>query len=150
MPDQDESQDQLEVSIRRNFGNDITVSRNLQQRVILTTADKALLRAKEFEEAIKSKHDLDFPAGVLLGIVTMYVTAEFHDALWLSKETWSALFLLVALACVVFIIKSLYRRFVTHRVMSAEQFVEQLMGSKDLNGSIGQTPQDSHQSNKNN
>lgn len=131
MDEQDESSQLRESSVRSNFANNITVSSNLKQNVIQITDDRALLRAKEFEQAIKRKTELGLPVGVLFGIITTYVTADFHDALWLTKEMWSVIFLLVALTSVGFIIKGVYWLVVKPRVKTAEQFVEKLKGSVD-------------------
>ena len=68
MPDAPNKQ-LLENSIRQNFGNDITVSANLKQEIILTTADKAHLLAGEFMKAIEAKHAVDFPLGLFLAMV---------------------------------------------------------------------------------
>jgi hypothetical protein len=134
MDEQDESSQLRESSVRSNFASNITVSSNLKQNVIQITDDRALLRAKEFEQAIKRKTELGLPVGVLIGIVTTYVTADFHDALGLTKEMWSVIFLLVALTSVGFIIKGIYWLVVKPRVKSAEQFVEKLKGSVDSSG----------------
>ena len=131
MPEQDESHNQLETYIRRQFGNDISVATNSKQKVIIISEDRLLLRAKEFERGIKSIHELGFPTGVFLGIVTTYVTADFHQALWLSKEMWSAIFLLVGLVSLGFIIRGVYRLLVHPSVKYAEQFVKQLSDPSD-------------------
>lgn len=131
MSEQDESSQLRETSIRRNFASNITVSSNLKQNIIQITDDRALLRAREYEQAIKRRNELGLPIGLLSGIVLSYVTADFHDALWLSKEMWSAIFLLIGLVCCILIIKGICWLFVTPNVNSAEQFVEQLKGSVD-------------------
>lgn len=120
---------ELETSIRFTYGNEITVSRNVRQNVIVVPEDRVLLRAREFDHAIRTRYDINFPVGLLVGIVTAFVTSDFHDALGLPKEVWQASFLLAALLCLIPIIKSAYR-FFTEPSPSPEQFVAQLRGSE--------------------
>jgi hypothetical protein len=132
MPDQSGPPPELDVSIRREFGNDVIISRNLRQRAILIPSDRALLRAREFEAAKSSVCALGFPAGVLIGIITAMTTSDFHDTFGISKDIWLMIFLVVAGICVFPIVRGIYRIVRGSGTMSAEQFVEQLMGSSDL------------------
>ena len=122
-------QDQLETSIRKTFGNDVTVSTNFKQEVFATTGDKAARYLSEFKGAIEARHSWNFPAGTLVAIVTTYITADFRNALGFSAEWWSAIYFMIGALCLVWILKSFYKIWQTRGMRDIDRMVERLKGS---------------------
>ena len=79
---------------------------NLSQAVIVTTEDKLELCLNKHLKRAERKYAWVTPAGICLAILTTLVTTSFKDFV-LSANTWNALFILVGIASLVWLIVAL-------------------------------------------
>lgn len=85
----------------------LQVHRNTNQEVIQITDDKLRLILKNHLEKMEKRNDWVAPLGVLIAVLTVFVSATFKDALGLSAATWNALFILLAIAASGWLIRCL-------------------------------------------
>lgn len=99
----------LSVEIGDELSKNLTIHKNVKQEIIITTADKIKLVLINTREILTSQRDWWTPAGLLISFVTTLSTADFKDALGVSKQFWNALFVLLTIASAIWLIKSLYK-----------------------------------------
>lgn len=72
----------------------------------MVTDDRLRVRLLEFLKAHASRKDWIGPASVLISLVATLVTADFKDK-WLSKDSWTALFVFAAIAAGAWLVTTL-------------------------------------------
>jgi len=77
-----------------------------RQQYIVTTSDRLKLCLLENLKRAEKKHDWVAPFGVLLAIITSFVTATFRDA-FLPAKTWEGVFILLGVGSFVWLSISL-------------------------------------------
>jgi hypothetical protein len=85
------------------------VDSNITQQIILTTADKARLCLMEALDRLERRRAWIAPAGILATLVVVFPTTTFQDFLGFSKEYWRAIFSMVTLGALTWLIVCLYR-----------------------------------------
>ncbi len=81
---------------------------NVDQEIIVTTEDKIRLCLIEHLSKLEKKDSWITPFGILLTIIIIFPTTDFKDFLFLSADTWEAIFILSGLICIGWLIKSLW------------------------------------------
>jgi hypothetical protein len=99
----------LSIEIGDELSKNLTIHKNVKQEIIITTADKIKLVLISTREILRSQRDWWTPAGLLLSFIATLVTADFKDALTLTKEFWHAIFVILTIASSVWLIISLYK-----------------------------------------
>lgn len=80
---------------------------NISQEVIEITSDKLRILLKEHVENIENQRLWIAPASLLVTIVLVLCTTTFRDALTVKANVWEAAFIIGALLCLGWLIKSL-------------------------------------------
>lgn len=93
--------DPQQAKFQESFGKDLlqqsTVHLNVKQNVIITTEDKVRLCMSDHAERLARRWSWMTPLSLVVTIILVLLTSEFHDFLGVPKATWHALFLLVCL-----------------------------------------------------
>ena len=88
---------------------DSEVHLNVREKYIITTEDKVRLCLSKRLATMEQRKDWIAPAGILLAVVTVFVSAEFKDA-GISRHTWQAIFIIVGWVSLGWLIWALVRR----------------------------------------
>lgn len=99
------------------------VDKNINQHIIVVTADKAKLCLLEARDRTIAANSWQTPAGLLITFVVVFTTATFHDVLTLTKEFWRALFVLLTLASAAWLAHALVK---LRQAMSIDEILELL------------------------
>jgi hypothetical protein len=95
--------DAIQLNMGDEFTKEMTVHKSLNQEVIVITADKVRLCLIDHKNALLAKREWLVPLGMLTTILVTLLTAQFKN--WLvAAETWSALFMLAALVCSIWLL----------------------------------------------
>ncbi|WP_029275284.1 hypothetical protein [Pedobacter borealis] len=94
----------LSVDIGDELSKNITLHKNVKQQLILTTVDKIKLVLMETEKYRAASKDWITPVGLSISFITTLLTSEFKDSLGLTKEIWHALFMLMTLGSLVWLV----------------------------------------------
>lgn len=81
---------------------------NVNQTIIITTEDKVRLCLSSHVDNLQRKYDWIAPFGISLATVTSLTTADFTDFI-LTAELWNAIFVLISIATLLWLIWALYR-----------------------------------------
>jgi len=95
---------------------------NLNQELIVTTEDKLRLCLNEHLGLMEQRREWYTPAGIFVALIATLSTASFHDFI-VSKDTWSAIFIVAAVLCLLWLGRSLRR---LYQSPSVEDVVGQL------------------------
>jgi hypothetical protein len=90
---------------------EVNVSPNISQHIIMTTEDRLKLCLTETLKKAERKHDWIAPLGLLIAVITAFVTASFKDYI-LSAKTWEAVFVMVGLGSIIWLIISIRYAFI--------------------------------------
>jgi hypothetical protein len=97
----------LSVDFGDELSKNLTIHKNVNQEIIITTADKIRLVLISTKEILASQREWWTPAGLLLSFITTLCTADFKDAWALSKATWEALFVIMTILSIVWLVITL-------------------------------------------
>ena len=99
----------LNIDLNDEFSKSMTVHKNVDQEIIITTADKIELVLTRTKEILTSKRDWWTPFGLLIAFISTFCTADFKDFLGLTKDTWKALFIFLTLGAFIWLIISIMK-----------------------------------------
>ncbi len=110
-----------------------TVHINVSQEMINVTEDKMRLHLDYFLRIEKKSREWYTPAGMLLTETAASVTPTFHGALGVSGEQWHAIFQVLTILTVIWLICALTR---VRRGPSVDSLIESLKHRRQPEGSI--------------
>ena len=84
------------------------VHSNLEQEIIQITEDRLRLILKDHLALAEDRKTWIGPLGILLAIITAFVTADFRDFLF-KAPVWQAVFLITGFLSLAWLIYSIYR-----------------------------------------
>lgn len=84
------------------------VHSNLDQEIIQITEDRLRLILKDHLDLVEERKSWLAPLGILIAILTAFVTADFRDA-YFNAATWRAVFLIAGAMSFLWLVKSAYR-----------------------------------------
>ena len=99
----------LSVDFGDELSKNLTIHKNVNQEIIITTADKIKLVLISTKEILTSQRDWWTPFGLLISFITTLLTAEFKAAFGVTKEFWNAIFVLLTIFSFLWFCKSIYR-----------------------------------------
>jgi len=85
------------------------VHSNTAQELIRITEDKLRLKLLLHLSKIERTKEWQVPASLLIGVVLTLTTADAKDAFGISKYAWQALFLMIAVLSLIWLICTLVR-----------------------------------------
>lgn len=103
------TQQGLSVDINDELSKNLTIHKNVNQEIIITTQDKIKLILMETKEHLISQRDWWTPFGLLLSFITTLLTVEFKEAFGISKEFWKAIFVIFTIFSLFWFLKSMYK-----------------------------------------
>jgi hypothetical protein len=77
--------------------------------LIVTTEDKMRLRLLELLRSARQRHGWQTPAGMLVTEIATAATANFHETMGLSGQQWSAIFYVLVIVTVLWLMTALIR-----------------------------------------
>jgi len=85
---------------------ELEIFANLNQDVIVTTEDKLKLTLTNYYKKVGKKNDWLAPFGILLTILTIFLTSTFKEFIF-PAHTWQAIFILLFIISILWLISSL-------------------------------------------
>lgn len=79
---------------------------NISQSLVITTEDKLLLCLQAHIEEVERSQDWIAPFTLLLSLLLAFITTDFKDFV-LPKETWNAVFLIILMSSLVWLVNAL-------------------------------------------
>ena len=108
---------------------------NVSQQVIVTTADKVKLCLNRHVKRAEKKKEWITPFSLLLTIIGVLVTSTFKD-IFLSADTWKAIFFLIGVASFVWLlitIKYAFREFDINYILNEIKLGEKITKTENDN-----------------
>lgn len=99
----------LSIDFGNELSKNLTIHKNVKQEIIITTADKIKLVLISTKEVLTSQRDWWTPFGLLISFIATLTTADFKEALNLSKEFWHAIFVLLTIGSSIWLVYSFYK-----------------------------------------
>lgn len=100
---------EAQIEFAQEFSERLTVHKNIDQEVVVTTVDKVRLCLIENRDCLAAKGQWLTPLALLIAIVTTLLTADFRADVLLPAETWQAIYVLSALGTFAWLCRALYR-----------------------------------------
>jgi Flp pilus assembly protein TadB len=83
---------------------------NVAQEFIMITEDKTYRCLREWKDNIEARNAWIAPLTLLAPLVLAFVTANFKDALGISKNTWQAVFLIGIVLAALWALREIVKR----------------------------------------
>jgi hypothetical protein len=99
----------LSVDFSDELSKNLTIHKNVNQEIIITTSDKIKLVLLSTKEILTSQRDWWTPFGLMISFITTMCTADFKHSFGISKEFWQAIFVLLTILSFLWFCKSIYR-----------------------------------------
>lgn len=116
----------LSIDFGNELSKNLTVHKNVKQEIIVTTADKIKLVLINTKEILTAQRDWWTPFGLLISFITTLCTADFRDAFKLSKEFWHAIFVLLAIASIIWLIRCFYKLYKNWGEDNLDKIIEKI------------------------
>jgi len=100
----------VQVNRNKTSVNIETVHDNTSQELINITDDKLKLILKEHLEDVESEKAWQMPFGLGITIIIVFCTADFKSAFSMPADTWRAVFLILGVGCLVWLVFSIVKR----------------------------------------
>lgn len=99
------------IRYSRSTGVDVTeVHRNVSQEIIEITEDKLKLLLNEHAASVESRSGWQTPLALFVTIVLVLTTTSFKESLGVSADTWLAVFIISAVLCLFWFLRTLLNR----------------------------------------
>ena len=116
----------LSVNFNDELSKNLTVHKNVNQEIIVTTSDKIKLVLINTEKKLTSQRDWWTPLGLLFSFVTTLITANFKNVCGLTKDTWKAIFIILILLSLVWLIITLRKLYLNWGEYNLESIIERI------------------------
>ena len=83
-----------------------TIHKNVNQDIIITTEDKIKLVLMSTREVLTAQREWWTPLGLLLSFIATLVTTDFKDSMGLTKDTWTAIFIILTSLSIIWLIRA--------------------------------------------
>lgn len=101
---------------------------NTELTLIQIIEDKLRLILLQHLADVESGKRWQFPLGVLLALIPMFLTSDFKDFAWIDKTTWRAFFLFATVAAIAWLVLAIRA---TRKAGTPDQLVERIKNSKE-------------------
>lgn len=81
---------------------------NLNQEIIQITEDKLRLLLHEHIKYMEHRNQWIAPLSLIITLAIVFTTTTFQDAVYLSADTWRAIFIITSVITVGWLIQSFY------------------------------------------
>ena len=102
----------------------------MSQNVILTTEDKLRLCLIAYRDMLLSQREWITPFGLLISFTSTLILASFRDTLGIKAEAWQAVFIVLDLMALVWLVRSVIRAYKLRKKAQIEELVK---GIKEAN-----------------
>lgn len=116
----------LAINFGDEFSKDLTVHKNVRQEVIVATTDKIRLVLISTKEAMLSRREWQTPFGLLISFVITFCTADFKDAMNISKDVWFAVFVSLSIVCFVWFVYAICKLIKHWNSSNLDRIIEQM------------------------
>lgn len=82
---------------------------NLGQNIVFTTEDKIRICLMNHLGQVEHKKGWIAPLGIAVAIAVAFVTTKFQDSLYLSADTWKAIFIVAGVIVAGWLIKAIWK-----------------------------------------
>lgn len=114
-----------------------TLHLNLSEGFIFITEDKVRICLMKYVEYLEKRGSWIAPAGILITIITVVVTADFKNKLF-PKEVWSALFIVAGIVSLVWLIFAISK---TKKIKTIDDVINDLKLKAEPSTKVGSIPQ---------
>ncbi|MCY1301885.1 hypothetical protein D9M70_515200 [compost metagenome] len=84
---------------------------NTSQEIISITTDKLRLALIDHLDKVNKKNSWHMPLSLLVGVIVVFCSSNFKQALGLSPDSWAAIFALFGVFCALWLVKALAERY---------------------------------------
>ena len=124
MSQQNNQQEGLSVDLGDELSKNMTVHKNVNQEIIVTTSDKIKLVLIDIKDVLSAKREWWTPLGLLVSFTTTICTAEFKDVYGLTKDSWKAIFIILILLSSVWLIITFRKLYLNWGKDNLESIIE--------------------------
>lgn len=114
----------IQETVGDKFTSHTSFHYNLDQDVLVVTEDRFRLRLNEYRSSLLSNRNWINPLLLLISLLLMFSTSDFHDRFYISSNTWQAVFLIITAGSCVWLFYTIYKA-ATNK-MSVDKFVASL------------------------
>jgi len=116
----------LSIDFGDELSKNLTIYKNVNQDIIVTTEDKIKLVLIETKESLTAQRDLWTPLGLLISFIATFVTADFKDTLGFVKEFWKAIFVILTMGSSIWLIFSVIKLIKNWNKATLEKIIEKI------------------------
>ena len=126
MSQNNNNDDRASIDIGDELSKNLIIHKNIKQEIIFTTSDKIKLMLISTKEVLIAQRDWRTPLGLFISFLTTLCTADFKDVFYLPKESWYAIFVLLAFASVLWFLYCLYKLYKNRGEADIDKIIEKI------------------------
>lgn len=109
--------------------NEITLSKNINTRIICVNEDKLELILNEYCRNIEKKTEFVTPLSLIITIVATLTTAKFSDRIF-SAAVWESMFWIALVICIIWLIKAIACAFSVYKYTKVKAVLNKISGGE--------------------
>lgn len=114
---------------QEDLKSDVIIHKNLTQDVLLTTEDKLRLALIEHRDVLASKREWISAGSLALSLLTTLTLTQFQNRLGLSADTWRAIYAVVFILALFWLISSLIKMYLNRKRGEINYLIKQIKES---------------------
>lgn len=114
-----------QIEFEKEFSEKLTIHKNLNQEVVVTTVDKVRLCLMKNRDWLTAKKEWLTPLGIFLALITTLVAAEFRNFIF-EPSVWTSIYVIGTLISLVWLLKSGYTALKNKNSGSIESIVDEI------------------------
>ncbi len=116
----------LSVDLSDELSKNLTIHKNVNQEIIVTTSDKIKLVLIDTKAKLNSQRDWWTPFGLLISFITTMCTAEFKDIYGLTKDSWKAIFVILILFSGIWLLVTIRKLYLNWGKYNLDSIIEHI------------------------
>ncbi len=114
-----------QIEFEKEFSEKLTIHKNLNQEVVVTTVDKVRLCLMKNRDCLTAKNEWLTPLGIFLALLTTLVAAEFRNFIF-DPNVWTSIYVIGTILSLFWLLRSGYNAYKNRNSGSIDFIVNEM------------------------
>ncbi|MFZ1081844.1 MAG: hypothetical protein WAO19_07955 [Candidatus Kryptoniota bacterium] len=117
------------IEFEKEFSDRLTIHKNLQQEVLITTVDKVRICLMNNVNRLTAKQEWVAPLGIFITLVATLFATDFKEFI-IKPEVWHAMYILSSLGVLVWLGRTGYKAWKMRSEVSVNSIIDELKNTQ--------------------
>ena len=117
------------IEFEKEFSDRLTIHKNLQQEVLVTTVDKVRICLMNSIDRLTVRQEWIAPLGIFATLATTLFATDFRE-FYLKAEVWHAIYIISSVIVFFWLVRTLYKTWKTKSDVSINSIIDDLKNTQ--------------------